>query len=207
MDYQHDIFISYKRHPETLRWIRRHFLPLLDHRVGLEWGKDPRIYVHEITSQIPAGTAWPVELGEKLGTSRILIALWSKPYLNSVWCAQELCVMLAREQEAGCRTPQNKYGLIVPVIVHDGDNLPHELSIAQRLHIQDFYDTRMRRDGSKAERLSESIAAHARGIAAAIENAPQWQENWSQQAAEQLFDTYYAAAEASQRTVPRFYQQ
>jgi hypothetical protein len=205
MDYEHDIFISYKRHPETLEWIQQHFLPLLDLRVGLELGKDPQIYVHEITGQIPAGTAWPVELGEKIGMSRILIALWSGTYLNSVWCTQELCLMLAREQEVGCRTPQNKYGLVVPVIVHDGDRIPQELGLVQRLDIKTCYNTRMRRDGPKAEELSDKIEEHAKGLADAIVNAPQWRKNWSQQAAQQLFNTYYAF-EASQRTVPRFFR-
>jgi hypothetical protein len=157
MGYLHDIFISYRRHPETLEWIREHFLPLLDHWVGLEMPQDPQIYVHEITGQIPAGTAWPTELGERIGASRILIALWSGAYLNSVWCTQELCLMIAREQETESRTVKNKYGLIVPVIVHDGDNIPQQLGLTQRMDIKAYYNTRMRRDSEKAEQLSDTI--------------------------------------------------
>ena len=203
MGYRHDIFISYRRHPETLEWIKIHFLPLLTHRVGCEMPDPPQIYVHEITHQIPAGTAWPVELGEEIGASRILIALWTGSYINSIWCAQELFLMLAREQETGSRTPQNKYGLIVPVVVHDGEKIPQELGLAQRLDITTCFNTRMRRDGRKAEQLSDKIAEHARGIAGAIANAPQWQEHWPQQAAQQLVNTYHAL-EPSQNSVPRF---
>jgi hypothetical protein len=96
--YQYDIFISYKRHTETLGWIKKHFFPLLEHRVGLELGRDPEVFVHEVAQQIPAGANWPVELGETLAGSRILVALWTKNYFNSRWCAEELSHMLAREQ-------------------------------------------------------------------------------------------------------------
>lgn len=203
MGYQHDIFVSYKRHPETLRWIEDHFRPLLEHHVANELERDPKIYVNEISNQIPAGTAWPASLGQELGTSRILLALWSGAYLNSVWCAEELTTMMVREQKYDCRTPQNQYGLIIPVVVHDGDEIPEPLGVAQAMDIKTCYNTRMRRDGAKAEELSDKIVEHARGIAIAITKAPKWQEDWPIQAAQQLFNKYYKA-EASQRRVPRF---
>ena len=66
MNYRHDIFISYKRDPETLFWISEHFLPLLKLNVSQCLGRDPNIYIHEITGMIQVGTAWPVELGEEI---------------------------------------------------------------------------------------------------------------------------------------------
>ena len=102
MAYQYDIFVSYWRHPETLEWIKLHFLPLLDLRVGLELGSKPQIYVHEVTHQIPAGTAWPAQLGEEIGTSRILIShSGAGRILTACGARAELCLMLAREQETG----------------------------------------------------------------------------------------------------------
>ncbi|MEJ2419771.1 MAG: toll/interleukin-1 receptor domain-containing protein, partial [Exilibacterium sp.] len=186
MSYKHDIFISYKRHPETLKWIEAHLLPLLDLHVGLELGRDPNIYVHEIKGQIKAGTVWPVELGEELGASRTLIALWSKPYLSSTWCVEEFSLMLSREKAVGARTLANKYGLVVPIVVHDGENIPSDLGAVQMLDIKAYYNPRMRRDSEKAEALSDVIGTHAQGLAGAIENAPPWQANWPKQAAEQL---------------------
>jgi len=53
MAYRYDIFISYKRHPETLGWIKKHFEPLLGHAVGMALGKEPAIFVHEVNQQIP----------------------------------------------------------------------------------------------------------------------------------------------------------
>jgi hypothetical protein len=203
MAYEHDIFISYKRHPETLSWISEHLLPLLDLHVGLELGRDPDIFVHEVKGLIPVGTNWPAKLGEKLGTSRTLIALWSKPYLSSTWCTEEFSIMLAREQSSGARSAANKFGLVVPVIVHDGENIPYDIDATQSLDIKPYYNTRMRRDSEKAEALSDIIAVHASGFAGAIQHAPEWQPTWPEEAAEQLYDTYFSL-EKSQTRLPRF---
>src|SRR5687767_6586329 len=108
MAYEHDIFISYKRDPEALEWIRRFLKPLLTHRVQMELGRSVVVYVHEVGDQVPAGTAWPAELGEVIAHSRVLLALWSGDYLTSEWCRQELSLMLRREKSARARTASNK---------------------------------------------------------------------------------------------------
>ena len=204
MPYKNDIFISYWRDPETLRWIDAHFLPLLRHHVGYELCRRPDIYVHEIQGQIPAGVAWPMELGEELGSSRTLIALWSKPYLSSAWCTEELSIMLAREQESGARTLGNKYGLVVPVIAHDGETIPSELGLTQRMDIKAYCNPRMRSDSEKAEALSDYIGRHAEGLAMAIEAAPSWREEWPRAAAQRLYRRYFSSQQPSQRRAPRF---
>lgn len=48
MSYQHDIFISYRRNPETYVWITEHFVPLLTLRVELELGRKPLIYIDDL---------------------------------------------------------------------------------------------------------------------------------------------------------------
>lgn len=80
MPYTHDIFISYRRNEETLRWIKEHFIPLLALRVGMELDRDPAIFLDE---QIESGTSWPVTLAQALGCSRILILLWSGNCLSN----------------------------------------------------------------------------------------------------------------------------
>ena len=204
MAYSYDIFISYKRHTETLAWIKRHFFPLLEHRVGLELGRDPVVYVHEVAQQIPAGTIWPKALGDSLAGSRVLVALWTKNYFNSRWCTEELAHMLAREQLTGRRGDPNSFGLIVPVIIHDGQDFPDTLDYIERLEIQGFYNTRMREDSELAEQLSEALGVHAPGFASAIENAPAWQPDWPADAAKAFFEAFYRPADPSQDRVPRF---
>jgi hypothetical protein len=204
MPYKYDIFISYKRHPETLGWIRKHFEPLLHHRVGLALGDDPEIYVHEVNQQIPAGAIWPQVLGHELGASKVLVALWTKNFFNSVWCTQEMSHMLGREQSAGARAAFSKYRLVIPAIIHDGEDFPQTLNHIEKMDIKSCYNTRMREDSPKAEELSDLIEVHAAGIAEAIQLAPQWNAAWPEAAANAFFAQFYKAKIPAQTEVPKF---
>src|SRR5206468_1272389 len=113
----HDVFISYRRDDLTRAWIEKHFIPLLSTHVFLELGRHPDFY---IDVQLESGTTWPLSLGTALGTSRIIIPLWSKTYLNSIWCSSEISHMLEREIKTGSRTVQKPGGLVFPTVIHDG---------------------------------------------------------------------------------------
>lgn len=203
MAYQYDIFVSYRRDPEALLWIGRFLKPIIEHRVSMELQREVKVFVHEVGSQIPAGTAWPVALGEALATSRILIALWSGNYLTSEWCRQELSLMLDREAKTKARTGNNKYGLVVPIVAHDGETIPRPLANAQRLEVKDCFNSRMPSDGPLAASLVDRIAVHASGISGAIKAAPRWQAAWPKKAAKRLLDAF-ERKQASQRKLPRF---
>jgi hypothetical protein len=202
MAYRHDIFVSYWRDPQALVWISRFLNPMLSSRVAMALGRRIDIYVHEVTDQIPVGVAWPVDLGETIAHSRILIAIWSRGYLSSEWCRQELSIMLDRESKTGARTIRNKYGLIIPIVVQDGETIPKKLS-AQRLEAKDYYNEHMVPNGDKAEKFGDLLTKHAEGIAAAIERAPKWQRGWPQKAARKLLNAY-SRQQPSQRIPPRF---
>jgi hypothetical protein len=201
MSYKYEIFISYKRHKETLGWIKRHFAPLLEHRVGLALGAEPRIFVHEINQFISAGEHWPQSLGEAIGASKVLIALWTKTFFNSVWCTKEMSLMLARQGE---RADHQRYGLVIPAIIHDGEDFPAKLQFVQAMDIRSCYNTRMRDDSLKAEELSDLIEIHAEGIASAIRAAPAWNPAWPQAASEELFRTLYRAEPPVQDELPKY---
>ena len=208
MAYSYDIFVSYRRDPEALSWISRFLKPLLIHRVRMELGHPPDVYVHEVGNQIPAGVAWPAELGDVIGRSRVLVALWSGDYLKSTWCTQELAIMLARESSCGARTARNKYGLVIPVVAHDGDTIPPQLAAAQKLEVNDYFNSRMPDDGPKAEKLSDLIGLHAAGIAAAIKAAPRWEKAWPLQEAAKLMKAFAKTQRTrqTQNTLPRFHR-
>jgi hypothetical protein len=205
MAYEYDIFVSYRRDAEALIWIRRFLKPLLIHRLRAELGREPDVYVHEVGNQIPAGVAWPVELGDVIGRSRVLVALWSGDYLSSEWCTQELALMLGRERRIGARTPANKYGLVIPIVAHDGDTIPPLLAAAQKLEVSEYFNSRMPDEGTKAEKLSDLILLHSPGIAAAIKAAPRWQKAWPQQDAAKLMKAF-VIKQRTQRTLPRFHR-
>jgi hypothetical protein len=201
MGYEHDIFISYRRNPETLSWLTEHFIPLLELHVELELERKPKIYVDK---QLESGASWPLSLGTALGNSRILIALWTGNYLSSAWCAEEFSQMLAREQEANLRTAERPNGVVIPAFVHDGEKFPRELGHIQYFEIQKCFNVRMQRTSPRAEELDAILTAQAPAIKECIARAPIWQNSWPVATANQFFTKYFQQLAAEQRDVPRF---
>jgi len=201
MAYQHDIFISYRRNPETLSWLTEHFVPLLKLRVEQELNREPEVYVDE---QVEVGASWPLDLGVALGCSRTLIALWSGNFLASVWCTAELSHMLGREREADLRTLAKPHGVVIPAFIHDGEKFPPDLAHIKPFKIQKCFNVRMARNSQRAEELDAALAEQAPAIAACIENAPQWRQKWPEAAAHDFYTRFHQAAGPEQTTVPRF---
>jgi hypothetical protein len=170
-------------------------------RVGLELGREPAVFVDD---QIESGTSWPAALGRALGYSRTLIALWSGNFLSSVWCVAELSHMLVREKEEQLRTVGKPHGVIIPAFIHDGNKFPSDLQHIQHFELQKCFNVRMARNSPRAEELEAALAAQAAGIAACIDNAPDWRDSWPRAAADSLFQRFHQRTEAAQITIPRF---
>lgn len=198
--YEYDIFISYRRNEEAVGWITNHLIPLVQLRLEMELGYTPKVFLDE---QIELGATWPLALGQALGRSKTLLVLWSKNYLASPWCLQELGMMLRREQATGLRSVSNPRGLVIPVFIHDGEAFPADLQHIQHIDIKKCFNVRMVRDGARAEELDATLATHAPAIAECIENAPPWDATWPIGAAD-AFKEKFEAAIASQTAVPRF---
>lgn len=201
MSYAYDIFISYRRNPETLTWINEHFVPLLELRVEMELQRKPTFYIDQ---QVEAGASWPPAIGAALGQSRVLIALWTGNYFTSVWCTEEFTHMLAREQEAKLRTVQKPNGLIIPAFIHDGADFPAELQHIKPFEIQTSFNPRMARNSVRAEQLDAVLAQQAPAIAASINAAPQWKKKWGVNAAAAFYAQFHRHAQSLQSSVPRF---
>jgi hypothetical protein len=200
MGYRNDIFISYRRDPETCSWLKIHFMPLLMLRVRQELGRNPVLFVDE---RIESGVSWPAQLGFELGASRILIALWAKDYFASKWCTEETVLMLSREKECGFRTDENPRGLVIPAVIHDGKDFPESLSEIEKFEIQKVFNVRMARDSPRAEQLDAILAEQAPAVAAAIEAAPPWRKRWPVTAA-RAFRLQLRTVPPSQRLPPRY---
>jgi hypothetical protein len=176
MSYQYDIFISYRRVGATRKWLENVFFPILNDIVALEIGQDPKIY---IDSQIEVGSEWPNSLGEALSKSKVIIPLWSITYMESEWCKCEISHMLEREIKTGLKSQNNNSGLIFPTIIHDGETLPVQLSIIQKIEIQEYYVPFMDKNSSSAEELYRKLVPFGKSVAKSIKNAPQFQSQWS----------------------------
>ena len=201
MSYEYDIFLSYKRSADTIRWIEEHFQPLLKHAVDFELGRDTKIFWD---SNLPEGGSWPLALGQALGSSRIILPIWTKNYFNSDWCVRELSLMLDRERITGRRTPDTSLGMIVPVVIHDCESLEPSIDHIQRYNLSHCYNPRMSREGGKAETLYDNLKDLAPSIGKAIDNAPDWMKEWPQDAADQFMSSLLRSDQPRQTTLPRF---
>jgi len=120
-DYEHDIFISYRRKQPVIDWMKYHFHPLLEERLPECLSYPPKIY---IDSNIETGADWPASLRQALKRSRCLVAIWSAEYFRSPWCLAEWHTMMERERLVGLRSDETPSGLIYPVKFSDGEHFP-----------------------------------------------------------------------------------
>jgi hypothetical protein len=177
--YRWDVFLSYKRRGEWPYWIRKHFIPLLEHHVGEELDSGPTVRIYWDDAELAAGPDYPPVLATELSSSAVLVPLLSKQYLGSPYCLVELEAMRRREKMYGFRTTVNLASLIVPVVVHDGDEFPKDISRMQAVPLQALTNPRMSKHSPLAEQLSDRIREKlARPLARAIEAAPAYDAAW-----------------------------
>ena len=175
-------------------------MPLLELRVEQELNRRPDIYLDK---RLESGSSWPADLGQALGNSRILIALWSGNYLASKWCALEFSHMLDRERQAGMRSVAQPRGVVVPAFIHDGNKFLAECAHISYFEIQKSFNVRMARNSPRAEELDLALAEQAPAIAHCVQAAPPWNGAWGTQAATALFAQLHRVA-PEQAGVPRF---
>lgn len=199
-DYKHDIFISYRRLGETRTWIENYFVPLLKNHLSQELGRSPKIFTD---SQIETGDSWPIVLGETISTSKVIILLWSKKYLESLWCSCEIGHMLEREKKNGYRTIERPNGLIFPTVIHDGETMPVQISTIQKVEMQEFFKLTLNKDGQKYTDFEDKVKSLAEKIAGAIDDAPKWQNDWQIEAVNGFVKQFHKE-ESIQDQPPRF---
>ena len=153
-NYEHHIFVSYRRSDEEwVRWTRENVVRFLRSLLRPALGQ-VSVYMDET---IETGASWPEHLALNQARSRLLVAILSRDYFQSDWCRLELALMSARERAAGLRTQGNPGGLIVPLVIDDGDLFPAEIQAIQSERIHNFANPFMRPDSPRQEELAEII--------------------------------------------------
>lgn len=186
-DYEHHIFVSYRRSDEDwARWTRENFpralAALLRPGIG-----NVKI---SIDSDIDAGASWPLHLARSLSRSRLMVALMSRAYFQSDWCLLELGLMQRREQEQALRTPEKPYGLIIPVVIDDGDCFPHAVQAMQNVALHEFANPFIRLDSPRQEALTEVLKRQlCPAIEKALEHVPPFDPSWADHASEHFTKT------------------
>jgi hypothetical protein len=196
--YKYHVFLSYRRHKEWPQWVENIFLPIFEHWLGEELGKDVQIF-RDV--QIETGMPWPERLGEALASSRVLVPLLSRQYFNSHWCQTEFALMKAREAKFNLGEDECANGLIIPAIIHDGDDFPDEVKRIQSAKLQDFTNIRMAKHSLTEEKLSEKIRSWVPDVVKAIQCAPPYNPTWQQLAIDQFIQQFKISM-SQQTTVP-----
>ena len=110
--------------------------------------------------------------------------------------------MTEREKAAGLRTQGNPSGLIVPLVIDDGDQFPPEIQAIQSEKIHDFANPFMRPDSPKQEALAEVIRTRVcPSIERMLQEAPKFDPTWETVAHQKFRDTFRIQLE-EQLTVP-----
>jgi len=198
VDYEYDVFLSYRRHSQWPDWVRGHFHPLFHHWLGEELGVEARIFVDY---EIQTGDAWPARLALALSRSKALVCLWSPMYFSSSWCTAELAHMYARERLCGYRTVEQPGGLIVPAALHDGDSFPAEARMIQQAQLQTCANTRIAPHSLRAEELEQRIRDWVPDVRSAVLRAPKLDPAWVGMATDE-FLRVLRIAEPQQTVLP-----
>jgi hypothetical protein len=198
-DYENHIFISYRRSDDDwVRWTRENFVRALTALLNVRLG---RVKVF-MDSKIEDGAAWPNHLALSLSRSRIMVAVLSRDYFQSNWCRLELALMHHREKTGNFRTAANPWGLIIPVVIDDGNCFPPEVQAMQGEPLHEFANPFMRPDSPKQEALAEVLRnKFCDSIERAIESTPPYDPEWETLAHKQ-FEGMFQIHMQSQKTVP-----
>jgi hypothetical protein len=197
--YEHDIFLSYRRSDDDwVRWTRENFARALKSLLRVRLGQ-VRVFIDE---SIETGSSWPNSLAMSLSRSKILLAVLSRDYFLSDWCRLELAVMQHREQLTNFRTSSNPSGLIIPVVIDDGNCFPTEVQAMQCEPLHQFANPFMRIDSPRQEALAEHIKEKlCPNIEHMLEHAPAFDPTWEEIVHDQFQDTFQKIS-MSQTTVP-----
>lgn len=116
-DYEHDVFVSYRRYGFVMKWIRQEFIDLFQSRLELELGETPKIFWDDTSvddSKVPKEVVL-----QALRTSKCLLSILSGPYFSSNWCCAEWHTFRERASLAGLKAGNT---LTLPVRWHDGES-------------------------------------------------------------------------------------
>ena len=183
---------------DWIRWTKQNFVRPLQSLLRPSLG-DVSIFLDD---QIETGSSWPARLAFALSHSRLLIPVLCPDYFNSEWCRLELSLMRHREKQLDFRTAGNPNGLILPVIINDGDRFPDEVKEIQGKKIHKFAQPCMCLNTPLQENFAELLKNDfCPEIESALENVPAHDSAWQDFVYDQFKEQFKAAA-AKQTKVP-----
>jgi len=184
---------------DTRNWIETYLVPLLENHLSQELGRKPVLF---LDSNIETGDSWPNILGEAISSSKVIILLWTKTYLDSLWCSCEIGHML--ERASRYRTTNNPCCLIFPAVINYGDKMPIQISTIQKIEMQDFFKMTLNKDGQKHTEFEDKVKLLVEKIAKVIDDVPNWQEDWQIEAINSFVSLLHSNIVSIQNQLPKF---
>jgi TIR domain len=175
--YEHDVFVSYRRHLPISQWVNDYFYDELSQWLASAYREIPRVFVD--TDGIETGDSYPKRLRRELLRSAFLVPVWSPSYFESGWCVAELRSMMAREQALQMRTDDNPEGLVLAVKFQKGDYVP---DYASEIQCRDYSEWALTAPAFRNSPLYLDFQADVKAFTALIAErlgqAPPWQSDW-----------------------------
>lgn len=197
-DYEHHLFISYRRSDKRwTRWARENVADALATLLRPALG-DVRVFVDD---RVETGISWPGRLARALARSRLLVPLLSRDYFNSDWCRLELALMRHREDRCRLRCLSNPAVLIVPFVYDDGECFPDEVREMQPKDIYDYANPFVHPDSPNFENFAEVLRGECPRLVAALETVPPFDPEWERIAYDQFRGRFRIQA-TTQTTLP-----
>lgn len=186
MDYEHDIFISYRREENWTSWTRDLFCWLLRSYLQQDLSRTPKIFVDE---RLEVGSDWVHELATHLARSRVVVAIFSGDYFASPWCLHELDLIIERQQA----TANAHSGILIPLIAHDGDLIPTVVDRTLHRDVSPFRRVGFGLQNPRFGDFSDLVHDVSKEIARRILAAPPFDEAWIEHH-KARFDAVFEAA-------------
>lgn len=199
-DYIHDVFVSYLSGDENwVKWTKSNIVDLLQSNLSPAVGK---LKIYHYFGRNQSSGDWPDDLAKALSRSKLIVPILCKAYFQSPWCRVELALMHHRVQSVKQKTNQS-HDLIIPLIIHDGDEFPDEVRRITHTKIHDLANPAMRDDSPVREKLSQLLKDEVCGrIENALTQAPPFDPSWEQLAGSN-FEHVFKVEMKSQKTLPK----
>jgi len=178
MDYEYDVFISYRNEADSADWVQNILYDRLEFLLKQALNKgEVRIFMDK--KGIDSGDDWAKRIKRALVTSRCMIPVLIPDYFHREWCCREFAAMLYRQNELGYNTMKNPKGLIHPIYLFDGEKFPdYAKNIQAKIFNNYFYPSKSFHKTDEYNEFYKEMRGWVEDLADAIKNAPKWSDEW-----------------------------
>lgn len=182
-NYKTHVFLSYKALTDDIpgaeifnKWLK-FFKDELSSKLIFELPKSDHI-IYDFARDVPHNVNnYPDNLRKELACSKVLVPLFSTGYFESVWCQKEFLFMKERERLLGLNS--DSMGLIMPILIGDGNHFPEIVKQMQILDLSKYIHHPIYfAEGKSYKDFKDKLVPWAKTLVKVIENIPPWQADW-----------------------------